>query len=97
VYESELLSRMAHGDDGRSGYYEMVTGNTPNISEWPHFKFYDLVWWMDRQNKPNVNDITKWLGTWLGILHCVGSDLCYWIVTGSGQVVSKTSLSGTCD
>ncbi len=24
-----------------------------------------------------------------GVLHHVGSDLCYWLVTGSGQVVSK--------
>ena len=29
--------------------------------------------------------------------HCVGSDLCYWIFTDSGQVVSKTSVEhGTC-
>jgi hypothetical protein len=32
------------------------------------------------------------LGRWLGISHHVGSDLCYWIVTDSGQVVSKTSV-----
>jgi hypothetical protein len=30
---------MSHGDDGRSGY-EMVTGNTPDISEWLDFEFY---------------------------------------------------------
>jgi hypothetical protein len=32
------------------------------------------------------------LGRWLGISHRVGSDLCYWIVTNSGQVVLKTSV-----
>jgi hypothetical protein len=32
------------------------------------------------------------LGRWLGVSHHVGSDLCYWIVTDSGQVVSKTSV-----
>jgi hypothetical protein len=26
------------------------------------------------------------------VSHHVGSDLCYWIVTDSGQVVSKTSV-----
>jgi hypothetical protein len=91
VYESELLSRMSRGDDGRSGY-EMVTGNTPDISEWLDFEFYDLVWWIDRPNKPNVNDVTKRLGRWLGVSHRVGSDLCYWLITNSGQVVSKTSV-----
>ena len=45
VYESEILSRMARGPSKRSGY-EMVTGNTPDISEWLDFEFYDLVWWI---------------------------------------------------
>jgi hypothetical protein len=46
VYEGELLTRMSRGDDGRSGY-EQVTGETPDISEWLDFEFYDLVWWWD--------------------------------------------------
>jgi hypothetical protein len=58
VYEGELLSMISRGKDGRSGYEE-VTGNTPNISEWLGFEFYDLVWWWDRPNKPNVMDETK--------------------------------------
>ena len=37
-------------------------------------------------------DVTKRLGRWLGVSHRVGSDLCYWLVTDSGQVVSKTSV-----
>jgi hypothetical protein len=90
VYEGELLTRMSGGDDGRSGY-EQVTGETLDISKWLDFEFYDLVWWWDRPNKPNINDETKRLGRWLGISHRVGSDLCYWIVTDSGQVVSKTT------
>jgi hypothetical protein len=32
------------------------------------------------------------LGRWLGVSHHVGSGLCCWIVTDSGQVVSKTSV-----
>ena len=32
IYESELLSRMARGNDQRTGYEE-VTGQTPDISE----------------------------------------------------------------
>ena len=43
MYEGEILSRMARGSSKRSGY-EMVTGNTPAISEWLDFEFYDLVW-----------------------------------------------------
>jgi hypothetical protein len=32
------------------------------------------------------------LARWLGVSHHVGSDLCYLLVTDSGQVVSKTSV-----
>jgi hypothetical protein len=91
VYESELLSRMARGKDGRTGYEE-VTGNTADISEWLDFEFYDLVWWWDRPKKPDVTDETRRLGRWLGVSHRVRSDLCYWVVTESGHVVSKTSV-----
>ena len=91
IYESELLSRMARGDDRRSGY-EVVTGNTPDISEWLDFEFYDLVWWWDVPTKRNINDDTRRLARWLGVSHRVGSDLSYWLVTDSGQLVSKTSV-----
>jgi hypothetical protein len=91
VYKGKLLTRMSHGNDNRSGN-EQVTGKTPDISEWLDFEFYDLVWWWDRPNKPNINDQMKRLGRWLGVSHHIGSDLCYWTVADSGQVVSKTSV-----
>ena len=80
---------MSRGRDGRSGYEE-VTGETPDISEWLDFTFYDLVWWWDRGQKPDVTDETRKLARWLGISHRVGSDMCYWLVTVGGKVISKT-------
>ena len=82
IYESKLLSRMARGRNKRSGYEE-VTGD---------FEFYDLVWWIDWPNKPDITDTAQRLGRWLGVSHQVGSDLCYWVATDSGQLVSKTSV-----
>ena len=58
VTESEITTRMSRGRDKRTGYEE-VTGNTPDISEWLDFEFYDRVWWIDRPTKPDVNDETK--------------------------------------
>ncbi len=46
VYKGKLLTRISHGDNGRSGY-QQVTGKIPNISEWLDFEFYDLVWCWD--------------------------------------------------
>jgi hypothetical protein len=75
VYESELLSRMARGSDRRTGYEE-VTGQTPDISEWLDFEFYDLVWWLDRPTKPNFTENTRRLS----------------LITESSKIISKTSV-----
>ena len=91
IYESELLSRMARGADRRTGY-EVVTGQTPDISEWLDFEFYNLVWWLDRSDKPNFTENTRRLARWLGVSHRVGSDLSYWLITESGKIISKTSV-----
>ena len=32
------------------------------------------------------------LGRWLGIPHKIGSEMCYWVLTISGKVVSQTSV-----
>ena len=91
VYESELLSRMARGPDGRTGYEE-VTGNTGDISEWLDFEFYDLVWWYDASVKYDVTDQGRQLARWLGASHRIGSDLCHWLVTESGKIIAKTTV-----
>ncbi len=89
VYEAEILSRVCRDDGERSGL-EILTGNTPDISEWIDFTFYDIVWY----HVP-MNDITtegRRLGCWLEISHRVGSDLCFWILTESGKVISTTTV-----
>ena len=68
VYESKLLSWMARGDDHRTGY-KVVMGQTPDISEWLDFEFYDLVWWLDWTTKPDLTDNTRRLARWLGVAH----------------------------
>ena len=79
------------GRDRRKGYEE-VTGDTVDISEWIDFEMYDIVYWIDRPNKPDTLDNVRRLGRWLGISHRVGLDMCYWLITDSGKLVSKTSV-----
>ena len=86
VYESEILSRMSRGHDDRTGY-ERLTGQTPDISEWLDFTFYDLIWYYNLEH-PDITDNSRKLGRWLGISHRIGSDLTYWILTESGKVIS---------
>ena len=69
-----------------------MTGQTADISEWLDFEFYDLVWWLDRPTKPNFTDHTRRLARWLCVSQRVRSDLCYWLITDSGKVISMTSV-----
>ena len=32
------------------------------------------------------------LGRWLGVASRVGQALCYWVLTGSGQVLARTTI-----
>ena len=72
--------------------YEEVMGQMPNISEWLDFEFYDLVWWLDHPTKTDVTDYVHWLAQWLGVSHHIGSDLCYWLITDTGKIISKSSV-----
>ena len=90
VYEADIISRIARGPDGRTGIEEL-TGDTPDISEWLDFDFYDLVWYWDAPHLPITEENPK-LGRWLGVSHRIGSDMCYWIINERGNVLSRTTV-----
>ena len=62
---------------------ECITGETPDISEYMDFGFYDWV-----SYRSNAGLGTPSIGRWLGVSHRVGQLMSYWILTRSGQVVS---------
>ena len=88
VYQANIMSRTVHGDGFTTGYEE-ITGNTPDISEWVDFDFYDLVWYFHGTH-PGIAEDDRRLGRWLGVSHRIGSALSYWILTPSGKVISRS-------
>ncbi len=70
---------------------KIVTGETPDISEWIDFEFYDRVWYYD-QKKIEIDGSGRRLARWLGVAHQVGSDLCYWLLLQSGKVIAHTTV-----
>ena len=90
VYESSILNRIPRGSQQRTGL-EIVTGDTPDISEWIDFEFYDRVWYYDHK-KMEIHDTGRRLARWLGVAHRVGSDLCYWLLLESGKVIARTTV-----
>ena len=63
----------------------------PDISEYCDFDFYDLVWYHTGVH-PSISEENRELGHWLGVSHRVGSEMCYWIMTASGKVISETTV-----
>ena len=90
VYETNILNQIPRGQQQRTGI-EIVTGETPDISEWTDFEFYDRVWYYD-EKKIEIDGGGRRLARWLGVAHRVGSDLCYWLLLESGKVIARTTV-----
>jgi hypothetical protein len=90
-YTSGLRSMLSlpSNPGGRSGV-EVMTGETPDISVYLHFNWYQPVHYYEQTN--NFPDEKRELGRWLGPAHDVGQALCYYILKPNGQVVARTTV-----
>ena len=64
-----------------------VMGETPYISDYLAFGFYDHV-----SYKENAVLRLMAIGRWIGVSHRVGGLMYYWILTQKGTVVSITTV-----
>jgi hypothetical protein len=92
TYACELRSLTAHDHftlHGRTPH-ELVTGYTPDISEYLDYAWYDDVWYYDAmENFPNER---RKLAKWLGVAHRVGQALCYYILPSSGIPIVRSTI-----
>ena len=61
---------------------EKVTGETPEISEYVDFSFYDWCWYKENAGMGEMK-----LDRWLGVSHPTGSLMSFWVLTPSCKVV----------
>ncbi len=87
AHTCKIRQMTARGPDWRTPYEE-ITGETPDISEWIDFDLYDWVWYWDQ---PGNEDNPK-IGRWLGVSHRIGASMCYWVLTGNGKVLSRSTV-----
>jgi PAS domain-containing protein len=66
---------------------EIITGDTPDISEYMDFGFYEWVTY-----RTNAGLGKTQLGRWLGVSHRVGQLMSYWILPISGIPISCTTV-----
>lgn len=67
---------------------ELLTGQTPDISDLMHFA-YDWVKYYDPVAFPSKREF---LGRWLGPTDHVGQALCYYILKENGQIIARPSV-----
>ena len=72
--------------DGRTPI-EIITGITPDISEYLDFGFYD---WVVFRSEAGLGPIE--LGRWLGVSHRIGQQMSYWILPRSGIPISVVTV-----
>jgi hypothetical protein len=69
--------------------HEVVTGNTPDISKYTDFEWYEPIFYYDDAPFPEPKRI---IAEWLGVAHRAGQALCYWILTKTSKVLACTSI-----
>jgi len=67
--------------------YELVTGITPDISEYISFSWYQPVYYLNNMNFPEEKEN---IGRWIGVAHNIGQALCFWILPKSGIPIART-------
>ena len=66
---------------------EVITGETPDISEYIDFGFYD---WVTYRSNAGLGELS--IGRWLGVSHKIGQLMSYWILTKHGKIISCTTV-----
>ena len=89
-WQARLMQLIPRGHDERTGY-ELVTGRTPDISEYCDFDFYDLVWFWPNTTASHT-DKNRQLARWVGVAHRIGSTMCYYLIPESGLLIANTSV-----
>ena len=66
---------------------EALTGETPDISKYLDFGFYDRVRFKEDSGLGEIK-----LGRFLGVSHSVGSLMSYWVLPASGIPITRTTV-----
>jgi Reverse transcriptase (RNA-dependent DNA polymerase) len=74
---------------------EIIESNTPDISEYAQFEWYEYVWYLD----PAVQfpEDAKKLGRWIGVAHDVGSPMTFWVLPMSCKVIARSTVTSLSD
>lgn len=75
---------------------ERRVGDTPDISEYAQFDWYDYVEYYSPSEAGDKEEKSK-LGRFLGVAKNVGASMTYWVLTERGQVIARSTVSALSD
>jgi hypothetical protein len=73
---------------------ERVSGQTPDISEYAHYAWYEWIWYCNEASFP---DQDLCLGKWIGVASKVGQAMMYWVLTPKGTIIARSSVARLSD
>ena len=83
ICEVMQITPNSHFDlDGRTPF-EFVTGETPDISEYLDFSYWDFVWFKDNAGLGEVQ-----LGRWCGVAKKIGNSMTYYVLPITGKATA---------
>ena len=81
-----VCANMSKYAEGRTPL-EIITGETPDISEYIDFDFYD---WVLYRSNAGLGEVE--VARWLGVSHRVGRLMSYWLLPESGIPISASTV-----
>jgi hypothetical protein len=70
---------------------ELLQGDTPDISEYAQFDWYEPVWFIDPTSA--FPEMKKRLGWWVGVASDVGQAMTFWILPESCIPIARSSVA----
>lgn len=90
-YVCYVRNRTARKALGDRTPIEVLTGDTPDISELFDFELYEPVSYL---NNPDIKfpQAKRKLGRWMGIAESVGQAMCYYILNENGNIITRSTV-----
>jgi hypothetical protein len=88
-YTKEIRQLLARPNLDWRTPIEVMTGETPDNSEYTNFDFYGWVKYKDPNNGLS-DDVILW--GWLGVAHSVGQAMTYWVLKSNGYLIARSTV-----
>ena len=91
-YTSSIRELMARSSLENRTPIEAMTGETPDISDYVDFDFYQFVIYYDPNDPDEDGKGRRKLGRWLGPTRNVGQGLCYYLLKPNGRYIARSTV-----